>query len=48
VILTTRRILLYGQGPGLTIWKLAAVSAITLILGAIVFKRIKQDFSDYL
>lgn len=48
VILTTRRLLLYGQGPGLTIWKLAAVSAITLILGAIVFKRIKQDFSDYL
>jgi ABC-type polysaccharide/polyol phosphate export permease len=48
VILTTRRILLYGQDPGLTIWKLAVVSAITLILGAIVFKRIKQDFSDYL
>jgi ABC-type polysaccharide/polyol phosphate export permease len=48
VILTTRRILLYGQGPGFTIWKLAAVSAITLILGAVVFKRIKQDFSDYL
>jgi ABC-type polysaccharide/polyol phosphate export permease len=48
VILTMRRILLYGQDPGFTIWKLAAVSAFTLILGAVVFRRIKQDFSDYL
>ncbi len=48
VILITRRILLHGYDPGLTIWKLAAVSLATLALGFFVFRRIKQDFSDYL
>jgi ABC-type polysaccharide/polyol phosphate export permease len=48
VILITRRILLYGQGPGLTIWKMTAVSLVTLAIGFFVFRRIKQDFSDYL
>jgi len=48
VVLVTRRILLHGVSPGLTIWKLAAVSVMTLALGAFVFNRIKKDFSDYL
>ena len=48
VILVMRRILLYGQGPGLTIWKMTSVSLATLAIGCFVFRRIKRDFSDYL
>jgi len=48
VVLIMRRLLLYGAGPGLTLWKLALVSAFTLAAGFFVFGRIKRNFSDYL
>ncbi len=43
-----RRILLYGVDPGATLWKLAAVSLVTLVVGYTVFLRTQKDFSDYL
>jgi ABC-type polysaccharide/polyol phosphate export permease len=49
VILLTRTILLEAQPPNpATLAKLAAVSTFTFIAGAMVFRRIERNFSDYL
>jgi ABC-type polysaccharide/polyol phosphate export permease len=49
VILITRTILLDGAPPNIaTLFKLAAVSTVTLIAGLMVFRRIERNFADYL
>jgi len=58
VILTTRRVLLDGVSPGITLslnwfelgtlWKLTLVSFATLAIGLWIFRRIQKDFSDCL
>jgi lipopolysaccharide transport system permease protein len=49
VILLTRTVLLHGEAPNpATLAKLAAASAFTLIAGAMIFRRIKRNFADYL
>ena len=49
VILITRNILLYGDAPNpATLAKLAGVSALTLVAGSMIFRRIKRNFADYL
>jgi ABC-type polysaccharide/polyol phosphate export permease len=58
VILTTRRVLLNGDSPGIrlslnwfelgTLWKLTLVSFGTFAAGLWVFRRIQRNFSDCL
>jgi homopolymeric O-antigen transport system permease protein len=49
VVLASRDILLEGKAPPPTLlWKLAAVSVVSLLLGLWVFGRLKRRFADYL
>lgn len=49
VILILRTILLHGQAPNLaTMLKFASVSVAMMVVGALIFRRLKQNFSDYL
>lgn len=49
VILTIRRVLLYGEPPGwITLAKFAGVSVATLVIGYVYFRRVEHDFADYL
>ena len=49
VILLTRTILLDGESPNpVTLAKLAVVSGLTLVGGAMIFRRIERNFADYL
>jgi ABC-type polysaccharide/polyol phosphate export permease len=57
-VLITRRVLLEGAGPGITLslryselgtmWKLSLVSLTMLAIGLWVFRRIEKNFSDSL
>jgi ABC-type polysaccharide/polyol phosphate export permease len=49
LILAQRAVLLDGQAPELRLfWKMCAVSAVTLVIGWIVFRKLEQKFYDYL
>jgi ABC-type polysaccharide/polyol phosphate export permease len=58
VVLLTRRVLLDGTSPGVTLslryselgtlWKLAMVSFTMLAIGLWIFRRIQKNFSDSL
>lgn len=49
VILILRTILLNGQAPNLaTMFKFAGVSVATLLVGILIFRRLKRNFADYL
>ncbi len=48
VILTIRRVLLYGEPPGWgTLAKFAGVSVATLVIGFVYFRRVEHDFADF-
>ncbi len=49
VVLITRTILMRGAEPDLsTLVKLAGVTAVAFVVGLVLFRRLRRDFSDYL
>jgi ABC-type polysaccharide/polyol phosphate export permease len=48
MVLVIRRVLLNGEAPGPTLFKFAAISMISLLIGYFVFRRVQRNFSDYM